>query len=87
MRGKKKERATNDQTPVQPSELSHGENEPEPEPDLDAEARFKARADLGSREEGLRLLDELDRAGPEMRQSILDGMNTPIEDCEEDFDW
>lgn len=57
MRRKKKESATNEQTPDQPSELSHGESEP----DLDPEARFKARADLGSREEGLRLLDELDR--------------------------
>ncbi|HYO11799.1 MAG TPA: hypothetical protein VE685_01220 [Thermoanaerobaculia bacterium] len=83
MRRQKKENVTNEQAPVQPSEPSHGQNEP----DLDSEARFKARADLGSREEGLRLLDELDWAGPEMRQSIIEGMNTPIEDCEEDLDW
>ena len=57
------------------------------EPDLDPEARFKARADLGSREEGLRLLNELDWIGPKTRQSILDGMNTPLEDCEEELDW
>ncbi|HWM94302.1 MAG TPA: toxin-antitoxin system HicB family antitoxin [Thermoanaerobaculia bacterium] len=29
--------------------------------EFDAETRFRARAALGSREEGLRLLDELDR--------------------------
>ena len=29
--------------------------------ELDAETRFRARAALGSREQGLRLLDELDR--------------------------
>ncbi|HYN19409.1 MAG TPA: ribbon-helix-helix protein, CopG family [Thermoanaerobaculia bacterium] len=29
--------------------------------EFDAEVRFRARAALGSREEGLRLLDELDR--------------------------
>lgn len=32
--------------------------------DFDAETRFRARAALGSREQGLRLLDELDRAEP-----------------------
>lgn len=32
--------------------------------DFDAETRFRARAALGSREQGLRLLDELDRSGP-----------------------
>ena len=31
--------------------------------DFDAETRFRARAALGSREEGLRLLDILDREG------------------------
>lgn len=31
--------------------------------DLDAETRFWARASRGSREEGLRLLDELERRG------------------------
>lgn len=31
--------------------------------ELDAETRFRARAACGSREEGLRLLDELDRRG------------------------
>jgi predicted transcriptional regulator len=31
--------------------------------DFDAETRFRARAALGSREEGLALLDLLDRAG------------------------
>ena len=31
--------------------------------EFDAETRFRARAALGSREEGLRLLDELDRTG------------------------
>lgn len=30
--------------------------------EFDAETRFRARAALGSREQGLRLLDELDRA-------------------------
>ncbi|HVG08106.1 MAG TPA: ribbon-helix-helix protein, CopG family [Thermoanaerobaculia bacterium] len=30
--------------------------------EFDAETRFRARAALGSREKGLRLLDELDRA-------------------------
>jgi hypothetical protein len=30
---------------------------------LEAETRFRARAARGSREEGLRLLDELDRRG------------------------
>jgi hypothetical protein len=30
--------------------------------ELDAETRFRARAALGSREQGLRLLDELDRS-------------------------
>lgn len=30
--------------------------------EFDAEVRFRARAVLGSREEGLRLLDELDRS-------------------------
>jgi hypothetical protein len=30
-------------------------------PKFDAEAHFRARAELASREEGLRLLDELDR--------------------------
>ncbi len=29
--------------------------------ELDAETRFRARAALGSREQGLRLLDQLDR--------------------------
>ena len=32
--------------------------------DFDAETRFRARAALGSREQGLRLLDELDRSEP-----------------------
>ena len=32
--------------------------------DFDAETRFRARAALGSREQGLRLLDELDRFEP-----------------------
>lgn len=32
--------------------------------DFDAETRFQARAALGSREQGLRLLDELDRSEP-----------------------
>jgi predicted transcriptional regulator len=31
--------------------------------EFDAETRFRARAALGSREEGLRLLDRLDRQG------------------------
>lgn len=31
--------------------------------EFDAETRFRARAALGSREQGLRLLDELDRSG------------------------
>ena len=31
--------------------------------EFDAETRFRARAARGSREEGLRLLDELDRRG------------------------
>ena len=31
--------------------------------EFDAETRFRVRAALGSREEGLRLLDELDRRG------------------------
>jgi hypothetical protein len=83
MRRQKKEKVANKQAPVQPSEPNHGQDEP----DLDAKARFKARADLGSREVGLRLLNESDWIGPEMRQSILDGLNTPIEDCEEDPDW
>jgi predicted transcriptional regulator len=30
--------------------------------EFDAETRFRARAALGSREQGLRLLDELDRS-------------------------
>jgi predicted transcriptional regulator len=30
--------------------------------ELDAETRFRARVALGSREQGLRLLDELDRS-------------------------
>lgn len=30
--------------------------------ELDAETRFRARAALGSREQGLRLLDELERS-------------------------
>lgn len=30
--------------------------------ELDAETRFRARAALGSREQGLRILDELDRS-------------------------
>ncbi len=32
--------------------------------EFDAETRFRVRAALGSREEGLRLLDSLDRATP-----------------------
>lgn len=32
--------------------------------ELEAEARFRARAALGSAEEGLRLLDKLDGAAP-----------------------
>lgn len=32
--------------------------------EFDAETRFRIRAARGSREEGLRLLDELDRAAP-----------------------
>jgi predicted transcriptional regulator len=36
--------------------------------EFDAETRFQVRAALGSREEGLKLLDELDRAERESRR-------------------
>lgn len=39
--------------------------------DLDAETCFRARAACGSREEGLRLLDELDRTGAGLQGCIL----------------